>query len=68
MKDLMIWVDLAKNVFQVHGALLTSEVQFRKKLTRKKFPAFPRQAAHPSPGKHSFPHQWRPFCHLFRRA
>ena len=37
MKDMMIGVDLAKNVFQVHGALRTGEVQFRKKLTRKQF-------------------------------
>jgi len=40
MKDIMIGVDLAKNVFQVHGALRTGEVQFRKKLTRKQFPVF----------------------------
>jgi transposase len=40
MKNMMIGVDLAKNVFQVHGALQTGEVQFRKKLTRKQFPAF----------------------------
>lgn len=40
MKDMMIGVDLAKNVFQVHGALQTGEVQFRKKLSRKQFPAF----------------------------
>ena len=40
MKDMMIGVDLAKNVFQVHGALRTGEVQFRKKLTRKQFPGF----------------------------
>ncbi|PJE27279.1 Transposase IS116/IS110/IS902 family protein [Pseudooceanicola marinus] len=39
MKNLMIGVDLAKAVFQVHGALRTGEVQFRKKLTRKQFPA-----------------------------
>ena len=39
MNDMMIGVDLAKNVFQVHGALRTGEVQFRKKLTRKQFPA-----------------------------
>ena len=37
MKDMMIGVDLAKNVFQVHGALRTGEVQFRKKLTRTQF-------------------------------
>ena len=40
MKDIMTGVDLAKNVFQVHGALRTGEVQFRKKLTRKQFPVF----------------------------
>jgi len=40
MKDMMIGVDLAKTVFQVHGALRTGEVQFRKKLTRKQFAAF----------------------------
>ena len=40
MKDMMIGVDLAKSVFQVHGALRTGEVQFRKKLTRKQFPVF----------------------------
>ena len=40
MKDMMIGVDLAKTVFQVHGALRTGEVQFRKKLTRAQFSAF----------------------------
>ena len=40
MKDMMIGVDLAKNVFQIHGALRTREVQFRKKLTRQQFTAF----------------------------
>ena len=40
MKNMRIGVDLAKAVFQVHGALRTGEVQFRKKLTRKQFPAF----------------------------
>ena len=40
MNDMMIGVDLAKNVFQIHGALRTGEVQFRKKLTRKQFHAF----------------------------
>jgi len=40
MKDMMIGVDLAKNVFQIHGALRTGEVQFRKKRTRAQFPAF----------------------------
>lgn len=40
MKDMMIGVDLAKNVFQVHGAARAGEVQFRKKLTRTQFSAF----------------------------
>lgn len=40
MKDMMIGADLAKTVFQVHGALQTGEAQFRKKLTRKQFLAF----------------------------
>jgi len=40
MKDMMIGVDLAKAVFQFHGAYRTGEVQFRKTLTRKQFPAF----------------------------
>ena len=40
MNDMMIGVDLAKNVFQAHGALRTGEVQFRKKLTRQQFTAF----------------------------
>ena len=37
MKDTMIGVDLAKNVFQVHGASMTGHVKFRKKLTRLQF-------------------------------
>src|SRR6056297_2062987 len=40
MNDMMIGVDLAKNVFLVHGALRAGEIQFRKKLTRKQFTAF----------------------------
>jgi len=40
MKDMMIGIDLAKAVLRVHGAHRTGEVQFRKKLTRKQFPAF----------------------------
>jgi len=35
MKDTMIGVDLAENVFQLHGATMTSEVTFRKKLARR---------------------------------
>ena len=34
------WGRLAKSVFQVHGALQTGEIQFRKKLPRKQFVAF----------------------------
>jgi transposase len=40
MKDMMIGVDLAKNAFQVHGALRTGKVQFRKRLTRTQFSVF----------------------------
>lgn len=36
----MIGVDLAKRVFQVHGATMRGEVQFRRKLTREQFRAF----------------------------
>lgn len=47
MKDMMIGVDLAKNVFQLHGAsMATGEATFRKKLTRGQFCAF--MAAEPS--------------------
>jgi len=37
MKDTMIGVDLAKRVFQLHGATMTGEVKFRKKLSREQF-------------------------------
>jgi len=40
MKDTMIGVDLAKNVFQLLGASMTGEVRFRKKLTRPQFLKF----------------------------
>jgi len=46
MKDTMIGVDLAKNVFQLHGASMTGEVKFRKKLARPQFMAF--MAEHPA--------------------
>ena len=36
----MIGVDLARSVFQVHGALLCGEVQFRRKLSRQHFRRF----------------------------
>jgi Transposase and inactivated derivatives len=41
MKDVsIIGVDLAKQVFQLHGATAKGEVVFRKKLSRKQFLAF----------------------------
>lgn len=46
MKDVsIIGVDLAKQVFQLHGATAAGEVVFRKKLPRKQFLAF--MQAHP---------------------
>jgi len=36
----MIGVDLAKNVFRLHGALMTGQLKFRKKLTRPQFRQF----------------------------
>ena len=33
----MIGVDLAKQVFQLHGATMTGHVRFRKKLSRPQF-------------------------------
>ena len=35
MKDTVIGVDLAKTIFQVHGASRAGEVMFRKKLRRQ---------------------------------
>ena len=46
MKDTMIGVDLAKRVFQLHGASMVGDVKFRKKLTRDQFRAF--MAQHPA--------------------
>jgi len=40
MKDTMIGVDLAKRVFQLHGASMAGHVKFRKKLTREQFRRF----------------------------
>lgn len=40
MKDTIIGVDLAKRVFQVHGASMTGHVKFRKRLTREQFRHF----------------------------
>ena len=39
-KDMMLGVDLAKHVFQVHGASMSGQVLFRKKLTRQRFQHF----------------------------
>ncbi len=40
MKDTMIGVDLAKNVFQLHCATMLGHLKFRKKLTRTQFRQF----------------------------
>ncbi|WP_296762056.1 IS110 family transposase [Sediminimonas sp.] len=40
MKDMIIGVDLAKRVFQLHGATTTGHVAFRKKLKREQFRRF----------------------------
>ncbi len=40
MHDTMIGVDLAKNVFQLHGASMTGQLKFRKKLARPQFRQF----------------------------
>ncbi len=37
MKDTIIGVDLAKNVFQLHAAFMTGELKFRKKLSSGQF-------------------------------
>ncbi|MEQ6335069.1 IS110 family transposase [Sphingobium sp. MK2] len=39
-KDTMIGVDLAKSVFQLHGASMTGQPKFRKKLSRQGFADF----------------------------
>ena len=44
--DTMIGVDLAKSVFQVHGASVTGEVRYRRKQAR---PAFRTFTAEPPP-------------------
>lgn len=46
MNNTMIGVDLAKNVFQLHGASMTGQVRFRKKLSRKGLSTF--MAEHPT--------------------
>ncbi|HPB23974.1 MAG TPA: IS110 family transposase [Novosphingobium sp.] len=39
-KTIMIGVDLAKNVIQLHAARMTGEVEYRKQLSREKFRRF----------------------------
>jgi transposase len=34
MKDTMIGVDLARNVFQLHGVTMMGHLKFRRKVTR----------------------------------
>lgn len=46
MEDTIIGVDLAKRVFQLHGASMSGQVKFRKKLSREQFRAF--MAQHPA--------------------
>lgn len=36
----MIGIDLAKNIFQIHGASVNGELQFRKRLSRIQFRKF----------------------------
>ena len=40
MYDTMIGVDLAKSVFHLHGASMTGQLKYRKKLTRPQFRKF----------------------------
>lgn len=40
MSDTMIGVDLAKSVFQLHGASMSGDLKFRKKLSRQGFLRF----------------------------
>ena len=44
--ETMIGIDLAKNVFQVHGTSMTGQIMFRKKLSRQRFHTF--MAEHPA--------------------
>lgn len=46
MKDTMIGVDLAKSVFQLHGASMAGHLRFRKKLSRQQLRKF--MTDHPS--------------------
>ena len=38
--DTMIGIDLAKKIFQLHGASMTGEIKFRKRLSRQQFQKF----------------------------
>ncbi len=52
----IVGVDLAKRVFQVHGAAANGEVLFRKRLTRSQFVSFYKRLApadHRRDGGHS---------------
>ena len=40
MEDIIIGVDLAKRIFQLHGATGSGELLFRKRLTRDQFRDF----------------------------
>ncbi len=44
--ETMIGIDLAKNIFQVHGTSMTGQIMFRKKLSRQRFHTF--MAEHPA--------------------
>src|SRR3546814_8807544 len=44
--DTMIGVDLAKSVFQVHGASMNGEIRFQRKLSRQAFRTL--MARHPA--------------------
>lgn len=53
----IIGVDLAKNVFQVHGASDDGSVAFRKKLTRPQFKRFMREVDPCFPTSHTTRHR-----------
>ena len=47
--NIIIGVDLAKNVFQLHGASRDGHVLFRKKLSRTQFKVPDRGSVNPTP-------------------
>ena len=72
LKVTIIGVDLAKNVFQLHGATEDGTVVFRKKLTRPLFERF-MAGHHPctvameaSAGAHHWARQFQQFGHQVR--